>query len=376
MKHAGFIAAMLAGALLLGAVSCTEVGYYAQCVEGHVGLLARRQPIEAVLADPATAAEVKGKLATVLRIRDFASSGLALPENGSYRCYADLGRPEVVWNVVAAPEFSLAPKTWCFPVAGCVSYRGYYDEAAARRMGARLQAQGYDVHVYGVSAYSTLGWFDDPVLNTFLDRSDAGLAALVFHELAHQRLYLKDDSAFSEAFATAVEEEGVARWLRREGREAELDGWRQAKEREGEFAALLLEARRRLEALYASPGDDAARRAGKARVFAELRQAYGALRERWGGYAGYDRWFERPLNNARLASVATYRDRVPAFAALLTREGGDLERFYARAAELGRLPAAERQTRFSALAGGETQSRVAAEIARLWPAASPSPRPL
>jgi predicted aminopeptidase len=276
--------------------------------------------------------------------------------------------------VVAAPEFSLAPKTWCFPVAGCVSYRGYYDEAAAAAMGERLREQGHDVHVYGVSAYSTLGWFDDPVLNTFLDRTDAGLAALVFHELAHQRLYLQGDSAFNEAFATAVEQEGVARWLRREGRAAELERWQQGERREEEFNALLLEARRRLGEIYASGAGAPQKRAGKERTFAELRAAYARLKAHWGGYAGYDRWFEQPLNNARLVSVGTYRDRVPAFQALLRQAGGDLENFYRQAAAIARLPEGERGARLTELAGATPPA--AAEIARLWPPPQPPSRPL
>jgi predicted aminopeptidase len=356
MKRTGYLAAPLAAAALLGAASCSEVGYYAQCVQGHLGLLARRQPIEAVLADPATAPRLREKLAAVLRIRDFASGELGLPENGSYRCYADLQRPDVVWNVVAAPEFSLLPKQWCFPVAGCVSYRGYYERADAERLAGELRAAGHDVDLYGVDAYSTLGWFDDPVLNTFVDRSEASLAALIFHELAHQRLYIDGDSAFNEAFASAVEQEGVARWLERQGRSQELAAWREGRRRETEFDSLLRATRQRLADLYAAPLSEEQKRAGKAHAFAELEQAYRRLKDEWGGYAGYDRWFEVPPNNARLASVGTYRDHLAAFGELLRRQGGDFPAFYRAAAELGRLPSTERLARLRELEGAAAAS--------------------
>jgi predicted aminopeptidase len=358
----------LAPAPLLAISSCrNEVGYYAQCVRGPADILLKRQPIAQVLANPAASPELKEKLALVLRIRDFASRELLLPDNGSYRCYADLQRSQVVWNVVAAPEFSLRPRQWCFPVAGCVTYRGYYSRDGAQTLFEKLQAQGDDVHLYGVDAYSTLGWFDDPVLNTFIDKPEARLAALIFHELAHQQVYIKGDSAFNEAFAEAVAEEGVVRWLRHAGRADALAGWQASLRRDEQFVALLREARSRLEKIYAAESDVAEKRAGKAQVFHELALAYVRLKEGWGGHAGYDRWFASPLNNARLASVGTYRGQLPAFQVLLRQEGGDLAAFYRTASALGRLPADERHGRLRDLAASAGSSP-GPDIASLWDA--------
>lgn len=357
---------LLAATAILIVSSCSnELGYYSQCVEGHLGILARRQPIDRVFADPAASPELKEKLALVLRIRDFASRELLLPDNGSYRCYADLKRSSVVWNVVAAPEFSLRPRQWCFPVAGCVTYRGYYSRDGAQALLERLQAEGDDVHLYGVDAYSTLGWFDDPVLNTFVEKSEARLAALIFHELAHQQVYVKGDSAFNEAFAEAVAQEGVARWLRQAERPEELAAWQESLRRDEQFSALLQEGRARLEKLYAAGGDAAAKRAGKARLFNELELTYLRLKESWGGYTGYDRWFATPLNNARLASAGTYRSQLPAFQSLLQQEGGDLAAFYRAVSALGRLPAGERHGRMRDLAAAAGRSP-GPDMALLW----------
>lgn len=329
---------------------CSDLGYYAQAVQGHARILLERRSIDRTLADPATPLALRERLQLVLEIRDFASRELRLPENGSYRSYADIGRSNVVYNVIAAPEFSLKPLTWCFPVAGCVSYRGYYDPQSAENFAATLRQQGYETDLYGVSAYSTLGWFDDPVLNTFIDRPEAGLAGLIFHELAHQQLYVKDDSSFSEAFAEVVEGEGVKRWLARKGLPP-LPATEAAQERQQAFADLLLQSRRELEALYLSGKPAVVMREEKKALFTALRQRYQLLRDQtWQGYSGFDRWFERPVNNARLASVATYHDRKPPFLALLHRADGDLLRFYREVAELARRPLPEREKILAELA--------------------------
>ncbi|MBE0503912.1 MAG: aminopeptidase [Desulfuromonadales bacterium] len=321
---------------------CSDLGYYAQAIQGHVKVLLARQPIEKLLMESNTPPELKERLQLVLEIRDFASRELQLPENGSYRSYADIQRAAVVTNVIAAPEFSLQPLNWCFPFAGCVSYRGYYDPQTAERFAASLREQGYETDLYGVSAYSTLGWFDDPVLNTFIDWPEAALAGQIFHELAHQQLYVKDDSSFNEAFAEVVEAEGVKRWLARQG-QIPRPAITERQERQQAFTELLLQSRRELEALYASGQSAEVMRAEKKIIFSELRQRYQLLRdETWQGYSGFDRWFERPVNNARLAAVATYHDRKPSFLTLLQRADGDLGRFYREAAALARHPRAER----------------------------------
>lgn len=328
----------------------SDLGYYAQAVQGHVKILLARRSIDELLAIPGTPLVLKERLRLALEIREFATSELHLPENGSYRSYADIKRDDVVYNVVAAPEFSLKPLTWCFPFAGCVSYRGYYDRQKAENFAATLREQGHETDLYGVSAYSTLGWFDDPVLNTFVDRSEAALAGLIFHELAHQQVYVKDDSSFSEAFAEVVEGEGVKRWLARKS-EISLPVRLQGQGRQQEFVDLLLQTRHELEALYASGKSPEVMRAEKGTIFAELRQRYEHLRDEiWQGYSGFDRWFARPVNNARLASVATYHDRKPPFLALLRRVEGDLPRFYREVAELARKSRHERDKELSRLA--------------------------
>ncbi len=336
--------------------------YYAQSIRGQWEVISKRQSIEALLADPRTPAALREKLRRAQQMRRFASDALALPDNGSYRDYADLGRPFVVWNVFAARPLSLQLETWCFPVAGCVGYRGYFDEAEARAYAAGLQAQGLETHVAGISAYSTLGWFDDPLLNTVLDRPEARLAGLMFHELAHQRVYVPGDTAFNEAFASAVEQEGVRRWLERFGDERQRRDDALFRQRQDDFVSLVTTTRDRLAALYASARPAAEKHARKAAIIAELRSAYAALKRRWGGYAGYDAWFAGPLNNPQLAAVTTYRDGVPAFQALLRAQGGDLAAFYQEVEALGELPVKERQVRLRSLSA-----------ARLAVQAAPSP---
>ncbi|SDM15391.1 Predicted aminopeptidase [Geoalkalibacter ferrihydriticus] len=339
MKWVRFLSYLLAAVLLSG---CGELAYYSQCVTGHLHLMSRARPITAVLNDPETSPELHERLSRVLEIRNFASRELNLPENGSYRSYADLQRPYVVWNVVATPEFSVDPITWCFPVAGCVPYRGYYKEESARRFAEQLKEQGHDVQVYGVAAYSTLSWFNDPVLNTFSHREETSLAALIFHELAHQQVYVKNDSSFNEAFAVAVELEGVERWLEARGNSEQIEKYRKRFVREEEFVLLLLEMRSRLMQVYALPLDEDLMRSKKEETFELFRNDYAQLKERWDGYAGFDSWLNRPLNNAHFASVSTYRTLVPAFQSLLVRHGGNLKQFYTEAQRLADLPREER----------------------------------
>ena len=341
------IGLLVAGLLL----ACTEVRYYAQCARGHLEVMSRCEPIDELLAGNTLSEQRRARLATIQQARDFASSALGLPDNGSYRKFADLERPYVVWNVVAVPEFSLEAKKWCFPVAGCVSYRGYFEEAAARQEADRLAAAGYETDLYGVHAYSTLKWFDDPVLNTFLDGPELRAVALVFHELAHQVVYVADDSRFNEAFARTVELEGIKLWLRQHGTAEEWQQYQIHAERVAEFNDLLLKTRERLAALYAGPLADSDKRKEKAAILAATERAYAALKDSWDGYAGYDPWMERGLNNARLASVATYHDLVPAFQGLLAAKEGDLRAFYRQVKELAALPTPERLAQLDSYVG-------------------------
>lgn len=319
--------------------------YLLQAAQGQVSVLARREPIAAVIADPDTTADLRSRLAYVVRARDFASEHLGLPDNGSYRTYADLERRFVVWNVFATAPFSVEPRRWCFPIAGCVVYRGYFAERSAQRYAMRLRARGDDVAVGGVAAYSTLGHFNDPILNTMMGWNDVQLAATLFHELAHQLVYLKDDSAFNEAFASTVEEEGVLRWLAASGRAGELEAWQRQRQRAAGFSELLLGAREQLRTLYASGLPATSMAHEKQQVFGRLKVDYEGLRASWQGYSGYDAWFARTLTNADLVSIATYRRCLPGFRRMLDAVNGDLERFYADVRQLGTKPAAERRQR-------------------------------
>lgn len=336
------LAALACAVLLAG---CDTLAYYTQAVGGQIELIARARPIERVLEDPATDAELRRRLERARAVRAYASSALGLPDNGSYRSYAELGRSFVVWNVFAAPEFSVKAVQSCFPVAGCVNYRGYFAEADARREADRQRAAGNDVLVAGIPAYSTLGWFDDPLLSTFLRYPESEVARLVFHELAHQVVYVKNDTAFNESFAVAVERAGVRRWLVAGNREAELAAFFAARERRVGFIALIESTRVRLESVYASgsAGEDLqVRRANKRAAFEDLKREYAALKVRWGGFAGYDRILGSEPNNALLVSVGTYSQFVPGFERMLEEAGGDLPRFYAAVKRLAAMPAEER----------------------------------
>ena len=338
----------LVTALLLS--GCGNFSYYLQSVSGQLEIWQREAPIERLLEDPAITPALKAQLQRALRIRDYASRELGLPDNPSYRSYADLARPFVVWNVFAAAEFSTEPRQWCFAVAGCVGYRGYFSESEARSHAAALAAAGDDVYVGGVPAYSTIGWFADPLLNTFIHYPEPELARLLFHELAHQVLYVKDDTVFNESFATVVEQAGIARWLAAHGSNADRARYTALQRYRADFRALVTQTRNELAALYAGNAAPEEKRRRKAELLAVLQTQYQQRKGDWGGFSGYDRWFAQPLGNAHLASVAIYTQRVPAFEVLLKQQGGDLPRFYTAVRELAALPAAERKTRLDALA--------------------------
>lgn len=334
-------AARLAGLLLLLPLGGC---YYVHVTAGQLDLNARRVPVTAVLADPATDAALRERLAEVAEIRRFAIAELGLPDNGSYTSYVELGRSHVVWNVFAAPEFDVAPKRWCYPVAGCVAYRGYFDEAKARREARRLRGRGYDVHVAPVAAYSTLGHFADPVLSSMLRYDRVELAALLFHELAHQVAYAAGDSDFSEAFATVVESEATRRWLEARGRKAELERYLDARRRFYAVADLMLGTRATLAAIYGSGAPPEAMRAAKAQAIERLRADYAALRAGWpADGVSMDGLLDGEINNARLGVISTYHRCVPGLTARLAAQGRDLEAFYALARRLAAGPAEARR---------------------------------
>ena len=332
----------LLAALTLCLSGCADVAYLGQSVGGHLRLMSAARPVDEWLADDKTTPALGARLQLSQRMRDYAIAELRLPDNRSYRSYADLHRSAVVWNVVAAPELSLSPKTWCFPVMGCVSYRGYFDQAAAGQMADQLKAEGWEALVYPVPAYSTLGWTADPLLNTFIGYPEGTLAGMIFHELAHQVAYAADDTSFNESFATAVQEMGTDAWLQSHGSEQAREAYRVDQVRRAQFGALTHDYQARLTALYASSLSDADKRSAKAQLLRDLRADYARLKAgSWQGYAGYDNWFAQ-ANNASLAILASYSDGVPDFKTLFEKGGRDWPRFYAEVKRLAALPKAQR----------------------------------
>ena len=339
---------VLAGATVCFTSGCSTIGYYAQSIGGHMALVRAAKPVPEWLEDDATPPALKERLRLSQRIRDFAVSELKEPDNASYRRYADLKRSAAVWNVVAAPELSLKLNTWCFPVVGCVGYRGYFDRAETDAFAAGLRAQGLEVNVYGVPAYSTLGrlpgdWLADPLLNTFIDYPEGELARLIFHELAHQVAFAKGDTVFNESFATAVERIGGARWLRTQASPQAREDYERFESRRQDFRALTARYRELFDALYAGTGSDTEKRAGKSALMAALRAEHAQMKaERWGGYSGYDGWFAR-ANNASFGVLAAYNQLVPNFERLFEREGRDFSAFYAEVKRISALPQTERR---------------------------------
>ena len=348
MALSSLLVVLLGAATLCLSSGCSSIGYYSQSVGGHLDLLQRARPVSDWLDDPATPAPLRERLELSRRLRDFAVSELRLPDNASYRRYADLQRGAAVWNLAAAPELSLNLKTWCFPVVGCVGYRGYFQRDAADALAAELRAEGLEVAVYGVPAYSTLGrlpgdFFSDPLLNTFIRYPEGDLGRLIFHELAHQVAYAEGDTVFNESFATAVERIGAERWLGRHASPEARAEYARLDARRNDFRALTLKTRAALDAVYRSDRPEAAKRAAKAEVMAGMRAEHQALKAGpWDGFAGYDAWFER-ANNASLGIVGAYFDLVPQFEALFASLDGDFVRFYAEVQRLAALPRDQRR---------------------------------
>lgn len=341
---------LFAGAALALA-SCRTVSFYTQAARGQWEISRKARPIDDVLKARDTGVDLRRKLELVQDLRAFALKELHLPAAQQYDRYCDLGRKFVVWVVYAAPEFSVKGKTWWYPLVGSLKYRGYFDPNEADIEASRLKAAGFDVFVGGVEAYSTLGWFRDPVLNTFLRRSDAELAELLFHELTHQRLYISGDTDFNEAFATLVGQEGARRWLKASGKTGELTAYQADLVLEREFIKLVLQTRGRLEKIYADTRQSsAALRTLKAAEVARLKQEADKLKIKYGGRLPVDRWFSKPVNNARLNTMATYYDLVPGFERMLQAAGGNLEEFFKRVEAMKSMSQTERK---AALMGEE-----------------------
>lgn len=340
--------------LAFGVSGCTTVSYYAESVKGHVEIMAARQSVQKLAEDPSTPEPLRSRMVSASAIRQFATEELALPDNKSYRTYVDIARDQVTIGVFAAPEFSLAPQTWCFPVFGCVPYRGYFSETSATETANELRGQGFDVYVTGITAYSTLGWSSDPLLSTMLAHDDTYLASLVFHELAHQRVYVRGDSAFNEAFAVAVEISGVRKWLHAAGDTAGLRRYEADLKRSADFVRLVSKTRAELAEIYSAPGNAEQKRAAKTAAIERMRTRYRTMRDGpWGGYRRYDPWFDTPINNAKLAATSVYGEQVPAFLRLFDRCSGDYPMFYEA---VGRIGATGTERRAAALASASSCS--------------------
>jgi len=329
--------------LIMMNISCSRFIYYGQAVRGHLEIVTRMHRIDQLIAQETVDQETEARLQEILDIREYASKELLLPDNDSYKTYAELGREYVVWNVIAAPEFSMQPQVWCFPIVGCLPYRGYFSRETALKYARELELQGNDVYVGGVSAYSTLGWFDDPVLDTMLKHGMTWAARIIFHELAHQKMYIRDDAELNEAFADTVATIGVQKWLKATRQNVEYEHFNALLAREKQFYALISEFRDRYRTLYAEDQPVALKRLAKAALFEDMRRAYLSIQASWGGYDEYRSWFNDGPNNARMATIITYKELEPGLSALYQATGGNLQEFYRIVQALARYEPEERR---------------------------------
>ena len=363
-RKGSLIAALILA--MVGLCGCRTLKFYGQAIRGQYQIFAHQEPTSQLITNPGTPAGLKTQLVLLEQIRAYADHELKLPVDGHYRKYVDVHRRFVVWNVQAARPFSLEPKTWWYPLVGSLEYRGYFSENGARSEARRLEAKGLDVFVSGVDAYSTLGWFKDPVLNTFIYRDESELAEVIFHELAHQRVFARGDTDFNEAFATTVGQEGARRWLRQQpAKTNEYAAYLASLRRNDQFVHLIMRTRDELEQVYGDRIDADGKvqaaprlpravselRSQKERIFRELRARYADLKLQWEGYSGYDNWFAHELNNAQLNTIANYYDYVPGFEELLKLKSGDLPQFYAAAERLAKMSQEQRHQWLRTLSG-------------------------
>jgi len=333
--------------LMLG--GCAELQYYGHAVSGQLEVIDKRRPIPEVIADPDTASHVRQRLEYIEQAHEFAIRELQLPDSDSFRSYSDVGRPYVLWNVFATPELSLDTKQWCYPFLGCLGYRSYFNNDYAKEVAGQLAEQGWDVHIANSPAYSTRGFFADPVYNPMLRYPELDIAAILFHELAHEKIYMKNDSQANESFAVAVQFEGIRRWLEAKQQPERFATYSQTEKRDEEFVALLTRHREALERLYDSDKTDTEKRRGKKTILRALGEEYIQLKQTWQGYAGYDHWFNKPLNNAMLAPVGTYHGDVNAFTQLLRENNNNIELFYRAANRLADMEPENRRKQLDKL---------------------------
>ncbi|MCK5719085.1 MAG: aminopeptidase [Thiomargarita sp.] len=330
--------------------ACGHINYYAQAINGQLEIFSKTQPITQLLKQATISTRLKQQLTDVIQIRTFATQSLYLPDNKSYTDYADMGRSVLLWSVFATPALSLKPKQWCFLLIGCLSYQGYFSKQDAIKLAKQLRQQQYDVYIADVPAYSTLGWFNDPLLNTMLLWSRYTLAGFIFHELAHQKLYIANDTVFNESFATAIELIGTERWLAQYGTEEEQLHYQQIQQRQKAFLQLVTSTYKDLQAIYKQKNITIEeKQIAKLATFQQLQFQYQILKKSWNNYAGYDIWFSTELNNAKLLAVITYQDFVPAFKILYHQEKSYLPNFYQQVEVLAKLSKEERHKKLKAL---------------------------
>lgn len=347
-NKSGFKIFLIIG-LSLVVQGCSSIGFYWEKIQGHAEILNAQQPIQEVIENPKTAASVRDKLINAQQARKFASEVLLLPDNDSYRNYVDIKRDYVVWTIVATPPYSIKPKEWCFLIVGCLSYRGYFSKQAAEEFAATLKDQGMDVYVSGAKAYSTLGWFDDPLLSTMLYKSEAYRVGIIFHELAHQQIYVENDTAFNEAFATSVELEGIKAWYTQTANQQKFKKHLIAKKRDKDFKTLLRNTRKELEILYAEKQQPKKWQTRKEIIFKQLHLSYKKFKRKWGNYTGYDKWMSQDLNNAHLALVATYNNWLPAFSKIFEKANRNYKVYYKEIERLTELDKTQREKQLQKL---------------------------
>ncbi len=328
--------------VLLGLSACETLGYYGQALQGQLALMRTATPIQELLEDPNTETELRTQLRLVQELTAFASQELSLESEGQYMNYVDTGKPFVVWNVFATDAFSLDPHTWCYPIVGCAAYRGYFSRDSAEEFAGALAGEGLDTYVGGVAAYSTLGWISDPVLNTFVYRGEARLAELIFHELAHQVLYVAGDTTFNESFATATAAEGVRQWLIKRGKTQEHADFQRERRQREEFAGLVAELRDDLAVLFEEAIALTEMEKAKKQTIDEFREKYARLVQNWGGDSPFSAWVNGSINNAKLNSVAAYNQLVPPFEALLANSA-TMQEFFLACKALAELDYPQRQ---------------------------------
>ena len=337
----------------LASTGCSNLAYYQQAVAGQIELLSKRRDLQIVIDDPSVSETIRQRLRRAQEITEFAASELDLAVGSTFSTYVDIGRPYVVWNVFSAREFSLELETFCFPIVGCVSYKGFFKEEDALRFAEEQKSKGFEIYMGGVAAYSTLGWFADPLLNTFIQRSDEQLASLIFHELAHKSLYLPGDTGFNESFATAVERYGLKRWL---SSSDTYNTFIAAQGRRQAVITLILESRNRLLEVYKQDENLDRKRQLKSEILADLVKSYDILRNSWLGGNEFEFWMNSDINNAKLGAIGAYQEWVPAFSTLL-EQSASFEQFVEKVQRLANLPVADRRQRLEKLVRDSVTSR-------------------